>query len=159
MVTQILWDFLACHACLSANLTRWPPCHKRRFQGTDGLGCGPLDFSWGKADAIEQLHIWCISYIIVLIIKHLHNLYMHIISYYDMFCIYIYIFIGYTCLFKTYLISAFCSINRFCIRTTFLGKPEFLLICWCQTRFSAAKMHDHFGKNGKNSSVFEQRQK
>ena len=61
----------------------------RRFQGTDGLGCGPLDFSWGKADAIEQLHIWRISYIIVLIIKHLHNLYMHIISYYDMFCIYI----------------------------------------------------------------------
>jgi len=34
----------------------------------------------------------------------------------------------YTCLFKRCLISAFCPINRFCIRTTFLGRPEFLLM-------------------------------
>ena len=33
-------------------------------------------------------------------------------------------------------------INRFCTRTTFLGKPEFLLIYGCQARFSAAKMPD-----------------
>ena len=59
--------------------------------------------------------------------------------------IYIYI-ICYTCLFKRCLISAFCSINRFCIRTTSLGRPEFLLIYWCQTRFSAAKMPDQTAK-------------
>ena len=52
----------------------------------------------------------------------------------------------YTCLFKRCLISAFCPINRFCIRTTFLGKPEYLLIYWCQTRFSAANMPDQTEK-------------
>ena len=90
---------------------------------------------------------------------------------------------------KVGLISAFCPINRFSTRTTFLGKPEFLLIYCCQARFSAAKMPDQtakiptkrrkypttwadnfsqrhlfsgtsfFRKNGDNSTVFEQRQK
>ena len=44
------------------------------------------------------------------------------------------------------LISAFCPINRFLTRTTFLGKPEFLLIYCCQARFSAAKMPDQTAK-------------
>ena len=44
------------------------------------------------------------------------------------------------------LISAFCPINRFFTRTTFLGKPEFLLIYCCQARFSAAKMPDQTAK-------------
>ena len=90
---------------------------------------------------------------------------------------------------KVRLISTSCPINRFCTRTTFLGKPEFLLIHCCQARFSAAKMPDQttkipdqtrkypttwadnfsqrhlfsgtafLRKNGDNSSVFEQRQK
>ena len=47
---------------------------------------------------------------------------------------------------KVGLISAFCPINRFCTRTTFLGKPEFLLIYCCQARFSAAKMPDQTAK-------------
>ena len=42
--------------------------------------------------------------------------------------------------------SAFCPINRFSTRTTFLGKPEFLLIYCCQARFSAAKMPDQTAK-------------
>ena len=47
---------------------------------------------------------------------------------------------------KVGLISAFCPINRFFTRTTFLGKPEFLLIYCCQARFSAAKMPDQTAK-------------
>ena len=47
---------------------------------------------------------------------------------------------------KVGLISAFCPINRFFTRTTFLGKPEFLLIYCCQARFSAAKMPDQTTK-------------
>ena len=47
---------------------------------------------------------------------------------------------------KVGLISAFCPINRFSTRTTFLGKPEFLLIYCCQARFSAAKMPDQTAK-------------
>ena len=47
---------------------------------------------------------------------------------------------------KVGLISAFCPINRFFTRTTFLGKPEFLLIYCCQARFLAAKMPDQTAK-------------
>ena len=65
-------------------------------------------------------------------------------------CIYIYIYL-FNIIYipassKVGLISAFCPINRFFTRTTFLGKPEFLLIYCCQARFSAAKMPDQTAK-------------
>ena len=59
---------------------------------------------------------------------------------------YVYIYIYIPASSKVGLISAFCPINRFFTRTTFLGKPEFLLIYCCQARFSAAKMPDQTAK-------------
>ena len=47
---------------------------------------------------------------------------------------------------KVGVISAFCPINMFCTRTTFLVKPEFLLLYCCQARFSAAKLPDQAAK-------------
>ena len=40
-----------------------------------------------------------------------------------------------------------CLISVFCPRTTLLGRPEFLLISSCQTRFAVAKMPDQTAKN------------
>ena len=47
---------------------------------------------------------------------------------------------------KVRVISAFCPIDMFCTRMTFLVKPEFLLIYCCQARFSAAKLPDQTAK-------------
>ena len=44
------------------------------------------------------------------------------------------------------LMFAFCPRNGFCKKAGFSGRPEFLLIYWCQTSVSAAKIPDQTAK-------------
>ena len=91
---------------------------------TSPFGLVPVTRSGSHLMGCHILHVYYWIYVLI---------YLHIYIIYCMSHVYI------PASSKVGWISAFCPINKFCRRTTFLGKPEFLLIYIAKPVFQRRK--------------------